>query len=104
MPGRITDRTRGEACQLTTGVGLSAGEAGKAWVVPERRSTAGRFTSGAHRRDPLIRQVIRARRAVDDDLRSESTATGDPAKVALVERAKQWVHGDPPHGALPGGA
>ena len=56
------------------------------------------------RRDPLIQQVIRARRSVDADLRSQSTATGDPAKLALVERAKQWVHGDPPHGALPGSA
>ena len=71
--------------------------------MPDSRTKAGRFTSDAHRRDPLIRQVIRARRSVDADLRSESTATGDPAKVTLVERAKPWVHGDPPHGAMPGG-
>ncbi len=67
--------------------------------MPDSRTSTGRFTSDAGRRDPLIRQVIRARRSVDSDLRSQSTATGDPAKVALVERAKQWVHGDPPHGA-----
>ena len=70
--------------------------------MPDSRSSTGRFSNDATRRDPLIRQVIRARRSVDADLRSESTATGDPAKLALVERAKQWVHGDPPHGALPG--
>ena len=81
---------------------MSAVRGGKHRLVPEDRHNAGRFTSPAHRRDPLIRQVIRARRSVDADLRSESTATGDPAKLALVERAKQWVHGDPPHGALPG--
>jgi hypothetical protein len=68
--------------------------------VPDSRSKTGRFISGADRRDPLIRQVIRARRSVDADLRSKTTATGDPAKLALVERAKQWVH-DPPHGQLP---
>ena len=68
--------------------------------MPEPRRTTGRFTSDASRRDPLIRQVIRARRSVDANLRSNTTATGDPAKLALVERAKQWVH-DPPNGELP---
>lgn len=72
--------------------------------MPDSRSDTGRFSSATTRRDPLIQQVIRARRSVDAGHRSESTATGDPAKLALVERAKQWVHGDPPHGALPGGA
>ena len=50
-----------------------------------------------------MRQVIRARRTVDAGERTDTTATGDPAKVTLVERAKQWVHGDPP-GALGGNA
>ena len=71
--------------------------------MPITRTTAGGFTSDASRRDPLIRQVIRARRSVQADPRSQTTATGDPAKVTLVERAKQWVHGDPPHGGMPGG-
>ena len=70
--------------------------------MPESSPDDGRFSSGSLQRDRLIRQVIRARRSVDPDLRSQSTATGDLAKVALVERAKQWAHGDPPHGALPG--
>ena len=70
--------------------------------MPDSRRSTGRFSSDTSRRDPLIQQVIRARRSVDADLRSQSTATGDPAKLALVERAKQWVHGDPPHGAAPG--
>ena len=77
---------------------------GKASVVPESRSTNGRFAPDPRRREQLIRQVIRARRAVAADTRDGTTATGDPAKLALVERAKQWVHGDPPHGAFPGGA
>ncbi len=72
--------------------------------MPEHRSTTGRFNSDARLRDPLLQQVIRARRAVDADLRGETTATGDPAKVALVERAKQWANGDAPGGPLPGGA
>lgn len=69
--------------------------------MSEPRTTTGRFTSDARRRDPLIRQVIRARRSVEADQRS--TATGDLAKVSLVERAKQWVNGDD-DGAVPGGA
>lgn len=71
--------------------------------MSEPRTTTGRFTSDARRRDPLIRQVIRARRSVEADQRSQTTATGDLAKVSLVERAKQWVNGDD-DGAVPGGA
>jgi hypothetical protein len=73
---------------------------GKSSNVPDSRSTTGRFTSDASRRDPLIHQVIRARRSVDAARRAQNTSTGDPAKLALVERAKQWVH-DPPQGQLP---
>ena len=68
--------------------------------MPEPRRTTGRFTSDLTRRDSLIRQVIRARRSVEADQRSQTTATGDPAKLALVDRAKQWVN-DPPHGHHP---
>ena len=70
----------------------------------ERRTTRGRFTTDPRRREQALRQVMRARRTVDDDMRSKTTATGDPAKLALVERAKQWVAGDQPGGPLPGGA
>lgn len=87
---------------MTTGHRLAGGLRGKIRVVPDSRSDAGRFASGAHERERLIRQVIRARRSVDAGQRSQSTATGDPAKLALVERAKQWVQGDPPPGAVTG--
>ena len=81
---------------------LTGVSGGKIQFVPESRADAGRFSHGVQQRERLIRQVIRARRTVDAGQRSQSTATGDPAKVALVERAKQWVQGDPPHGAVPG--
>ena len=75
-----------------------AAVAGRPQNVSEDRSTAGRFDGDPRRREQLIRQVIRARRSVDAE-RADTTATGDLAKVALAERAKQWVHPDPPHTA-----
>jgi hypothetical protein len=68
--------------------------------VNEDRSSSGRFT-GDVRRQELVRQLMRARRDVGEDMRA-GAAHRDPAKAALVERAKKWVPGDPP--GLPGGA
>ena len=69
--------------------------------MTEKRTTRGRFTTDPRRREQALRQVIRARRSVDGDMR-DTTATGDPAKRALVERAKRWVAGDGPGGPAPG--
>ncbi len=46
---------------------------------------------------------MRARRDVGEDMRA-TAAHRDPAKAALVERAKKWIPGDPPGGTLPGRA
>ena len=72
--------------------------------VPDERASSGRFTTDPQRRERLIQQVMRARRSVEADMRGVSTAAGDPAKIVLVERAKQWAGGDSPGGPLPGPA
>jgi predicted Rdx family selenoprotein len=81
---------------------IETASAGKDEIVNADRSSTGRFT-GDERRQELVRQLMRARRDVGEDMRA-TAAHRDPAKAALVERAKKWIPGDPPGGTLPGRA
>lgn len=68
--------------------------------MTDRRNSSGRYSGDARRRE-LVRQVMRARRTIDGDMRPADGQ--DPAKAVLVERAKKWMPGEAPSGgAAPG--